>query len=116
MNVAETSSNQDRFHRLRDELWWKAREWFVDKKCALNGHHLTPKLINEIQAVTYDYKPAGQIIIESKDAMKERLGFSPDLGDAFCLTFTHGLERAKARGYVKQERAVMDYDPFGREN
>jgi hypothetical protein len=113
VNVAETSSNQDRFHRLRDELWWKAREWFVDKKCALNGHSLTPKLVNEIQAVTYDYKPTGQIVAESKDSMKERLGFSPDLGDAFCLTFTNGLDRVRRADHQNQERAIMDYDPLG---
>jgi hypothetical protein len=113
VNVAETSSNQDRFHRLRDELWWKAREWFADKKCALNGHPLTPKLVNEIQAVTYDYKPTGQIVAESKDSMKERLGFSPDLGDAFCLTFANGLDRARRVDYQNQERAIMDFDPLG---
>jgi len=113
VNVAETSSNKDRFHRLRDELWWNAREWFVDKKCALNGHHLTPKLINEIQQVTYDYKPTGQIIIESKDDMKDRLGFSPDLGDAFCLTFINGLDRARSMNYDHQEYAVFNHDPLG---
>lgn len=113
VNVAETSSYKDRFHRLRDELWWQAREWFFDKKCTIRAASATEKLISELAAVTYDYRPNGTIQIEPKQAMKDRLGYSPDIADAFCLTFTPGLDRIRAIGIATQTHADMTYNPFG---
>ena len=31
INVAESASAKPRFARLRDELWWNAREWFMTR-------------------------------------------------------------------------------------
>ena len=33
------------------------------------------------------YKSNNELILEPKDKIRERLGFSPDLGDAAALTF-----------------------------
>ena len=35
INVAESSSSDDRYARLRDQLWFKGREWFAAKDCCL---------------------------------------------------------------------------------
>ena len=60
--------------------------------------HGIPKIVKDqfiadIQDIHYEYDLAGRIKIESKDKMKERLGFSPDLGDALCCTLISGIER-----------------------
>ena len=94
VNVSE-SPTDSRFRKLRDELWWRAREWFEDKNCSIEGSipsEAKNLLLGDIQDIKYKYSPTGQIVIESKDDMKERLGFSPDLGDALCCTFAPGIE------------------------
>lgn len=91
VNVAETPTlNDARYQRLRDELWWKARMFFEDRTCGIS-RGIMPKDINallaDIQDIHYGYTPTGKIRIEEKAEMKKRLGFSPDIGDALCLTF-----------------------------
>lgn len=96
VNVSEAASNEpDRFNRLRDELWWSVRQWFESKACGISPsikQDDRDALIADIQDIHYKYTPVGKIQIESKDDMKERLHFSPDLGDAFCCTFAPGIE------------------------
>lgn len=95
VNVSETSAmNEDRFDRVRDELWWSVREWFEDMSCSISlsiPQKNRDELIADIQDIRYLYTPVGKIKIETKDKMKERLGFSPDLGDALCNTFSKSL-------------------------
>lgn len=84
VNVAETRGVSDKFRRLRDELWWKAREWFEARTCKMPDD---PHLIADLIAPTYGFTSNGEIVVESKDDMKARKIRSPDLGDAFIMTF-----------------------------
>jgi len=95
VNVAESASDDSRFVRLRDELWWRLREWFMEPDCSLSSSIVKKDkdaLIADIQDIYYDYNPKGQIKIEKKKDMKERLGFSPDIGDALIHTFAPQVE------------------------
>jgi hypothetical protein len=97
VNVSESPSrNENRYYRLRDELWWNVREFFTNRNCTISQgiqNDIRRELIKDVREVTYDYRPmTGQIVIERKDKMKKRLGYSPDLGDALCHTFMPGLE------------------------
>lgn len=118
VNVAESASNDDRFSRLRDELWWSLRDWFNEGTCSIPPHPHRDKLVAEIQDIRYDYNPTGKVIIEPKDQMKERMGFSPDIADALCLTFDRRLvwqaERPSIWDEVRQLRNDDDYDPLYR--
>ena len=85
VNVAESSAMGDRFVRLRDELWWSAREWIEQRDCLLPDNDA---LIEELCLPRYSYTSAGKIKIESKDESKKRFGGkSPDLADSLILTF-----------------------------
>jgi phage terminase large subunit len=124
VNVTETSAmNEDRFDRVRDELWWSVREWFEDMSCSISlgiSQRERDALLADIQDIRYIYTPTGKIKIESKDDMKERLGFSPDLGDALCCTFSKKLEMAipekKRQPFYGATRAnvtvAQEWDPF----
>jgi hypothetical protein len=120
VNVSETpSSNDSRFNRLRDELWWKARQWFEDRSCGISAGimpRVVQSLLADIQDIRYDYTPTGKIKIEGKDDMKERLGFSPDIGDALCLTFA--AEGRYRRDQRPQQRGnvISNWDRKGRES
>ena len=84
INVAESPSVQDQFLMLRDELWWRAREWFAKRDCTLPAD---PSLKADLSAPNYSITSNGRIKVESKTDMEKRGVRSPDIADAFCLTF-----------------------------
>lgn len=90
VNVSEQPAAGEKYNRLRDELWFKAREWFAARDVQIVADD---DLIAELTLPTYKITSAGKIQVESKDDLKRRGVTSPDLADAFCLTFASG--RAK---------------------
>jgi len=95
VNVGKRTKRKDKtgrikFRNLRSALWWAIREWLDPT----NGHKamLPPdiKLTQDLRAVGYDYASTGEIFIDSKDLIKEKLGRSPDAGDALALSFATG--------------------------
>jgi len=90
VNVAESASSSERFNRRRDELWWKAREFFASRVAAIDGAvPLCRKLAAELSAPRFAYLPTGRIKVEGKDELKRRGVPSPNIADAFVLTMAH---------------------------
>lgn len=84
VNVAESPSHKERFMRLRDQLWFDARDWFESREVRIVDSQL---LIGEMTSLKYTITSTGKLQIESKDDAKKRGIESPDVGDAFVLTF-----------------------------
>ena len=84
VNVSESSALTNECGNLRAELWYKAREFFEKKTCQIPDDH---ELIRELSTPRYKFDSRGRYLIESKDEMRRRGEKSPDLADAFCLTF-----------------------------
>ena len=95
VNVAEKSSDSERYHNLRAELWWNLRGLLNPEKDPIA---LPPddELLSELASVKYKVDARGAIQIESKEEMRKRLGHSPDRADAVVLAFA----RAQHEGYV----------------
>jgi len=107
VNVGEAAATSpERFMRLRDELWWKARDWFDSRSVVIPEDDA---LISELVGPTYKLESSGKIKIESKDDMKKRGIKSPNKADAFCLTFAGG---DFANAVLRRATAVSEYDPF----
>ena len=84
LNVAESASIEETYMRSRDELWFRARKWLEKRSCKL----LEDKtLVAELILPKYTFTSTGKIKVESKDEMRKRYPRSPDVADAFCLTF-----------------------------
>jgi hypothetical protein len=99
INVSESPSvNDSKFERLRDELWWRAREWLEQRDCLIPDQ---PELIGDLTIPTYEVRSNGKIKVESKTDIKKRLPRSPDMGDAFCLTFA--MSDRKFRSAIKYD-------------
>jgi phage terminase large subunit len=84
VNVAESAAFNPQAMRLRDDLWLQARDFLRARACRL------PKdddLRMELVSPTYKFTSNGKIQVEGKDSLKKRGLRSPDLADAFCLTF-----------------------------
>jgi len=92
-NFARKAAEEDRYFQKRDELWFRARKWIESGSIAGD-----PELLREVTLPTYDYDKKGRYKVESKDDMKKRGLRSPDLADAFIITFDAGIE-------VKEEHA-----------
>ena len=101
INVAESPAVGDRFMRLRDELWFKARESLEARDCTLADDDA---LIAELTGVRYDITSAGKIKVEGKDEMKKRGLRSCDLADAWCLTFAGGMDRVELEASDRYRR------------
>lgn len=94
INVSESTSmtNQDRYSRSRDELWFKMRAWFAAKDNVIPEVYADPRyvggdLVGELTKPKYRFLPNGKIKVESKDDMKKRGVDSPDLAEALMMTF-----------------------------
>lgn len=104
INVAERPSARPRYRRLRDELWWRAREWFEGRDCKIPDD---AGLISELTNVTYEVGSDGKVIVEPKEKMKERVLRSPDLADAFVLTFAGGMSKIEEHQRDKYARRTQ---------
>ena len=84
INVAESASMGERYGRLRDELWFLGKEWFENRDCTIPDQE---ELIDDLSKPRFTFLSNGKLKVEGKDEMKRRGMNSPDLADAFCLTF-----------------------------
>lgn len=105
INVSEVAGRQG-FPRLRDELWWKGREWLDKKDCRLGGGQgpdawKDEKLGAELSRPTYTPLPSGKIQVEPKKATKARTKTkSPNRADAFLLTLASEAVTANGEAAV----------------
>lgn len=106
VNVGERpSTDVDRFMRQRDELWFLARDWLANRDCIMVRDD---KLMSELVQPKYKTESSGKLKVESKDDMKARGLKSPNVADAFCLTFAGG----EVAAFRRQRVAQHTYDPF----
>lgn len=91
VNVAESESastdDDQQFNRLRDELWWKGRQWLERKDCRMADDDET---IGELTTPAYRFLSNGRIQVETKDELRKRGVKSPNRADAWLLTFHDG--------------------------
>jgi hypothetical protein len=96
-------------NRLRDELWWAMREWFESRivriEAGESDRKTLDRFIHEATSPKYSILSTGKIQVESKDAMRraDRIGRSPNLADAACLTFAKG-DPGKGRNPIPRLR------------
>lgn len=84
VNVAEAHPTKDRYLRRRDELWFRARDWFSRRDSRFARDE---ELIGELASVHWKETETGKQKVESKEEMRMAGRQSPDLADAFILTF-----------------------------
>ena len=106
INVAESRAKIGKCRRLRDELWWLSREWFLSDEVVLPEYGCE-SLITQLASPRYSHDSSGFFIAESKDELKKRGISSPDEADAFNLTFAD-----YGKPYEKKEQETSRYDNY----
>ncbi len=99
----------------RAEMWCRMTHWLKTGGAVPDDTDLS----EELTATEFGYNIHNEIQLEPKDAMKRRLGRSPDKADALALTFAapvalqpRGLDRFRQK---RQNFADCDYDPLERD-
>lgn len=103
VNVAGHSDYRDRsgkltMRNLRSELYWRLREQLDSAESTLA---LPPsqRLLADLCSARYTVQAGGVIAVESKEQIRERLGRSPDEGDAVLLSLYEPPKRKVARAW-----------------
>jgi hypothetical protein len=92
INVSEAPAlGNGNYLNLKTELYYACRQWFVERSGSLRGDKETAA---QLGWTRFGYTSAGKLKIESKDDLRKRMKKSPDLGEAFILTF--GAQAASA--------------------
>jgi hypothetical protein len=90
VNFGSKALELHRYVNRRAEMWDRKREWYDDPAgVEVPDDDLFQRdecsVVRGNGATKFD--SAGRLLLESKDHIRSRVGFSPDLGDAAALTF-----------------------------
>lgn len=100
----------DKTTNKRTEMWAMLR-MAIGSGLALWGGE---ELVEELTAPTYTYDVNNAIILEKKSDMKKRGVPSPDIADAFALTFAYPVEARRAMEDLGAVTAnINNYNPWG---
>ena len=118
VNVAESASMSSRYPRLRDEMWFTAKDYFEALNCKIQlgsqlSDEVAEKLVTEMSSPLEIFTASGKSGVESKAQMKMRLLPSPNLADALCHTFVfdHAVAAGRGFGTNKAWNEPIDYHP-----
>lgn len=92
VNVANEPSDKKKYAKLRDEIWWLARERSQDAAWDLSA--VDDETLQQLIAPIYKLDSLGRIQVEPKAETIKRLDRSPDDADALNLAY---YEPAKGR-------------------
>lgn len=101
-------ASDDRHKNKRSEMWFRMADWVK------RGGILPPsnKLKKELIEQTYSFLN-GKFILEDKERVRQRLGYSPDIADALALTFAIAESKAPVvhfPGAADREKKNWDYE------
>ena len=105
VNFGAAALDNDRYANIRAEMYFKAKEWLESGGAIPDDR----KLKTELSIVEYKFNQAGKIILEPKEKLKERTGWSPDLADSFVLTFARPVYVARDERFGEPEE---EYNPL----
>lgn len=95
VNFGEKALEPEKYANRRAEMWDRKRQWYDDPAGVqvpdddeFQGDECAPV---RDRGATH-FRSNGQLVLEEKDHIKARLGYSPDLGDAHALTFAIDMD------------------------
>ncbi len=98
VNVAEKSSEPDKFINLRAELWWELGRGLSEHGAwDLSTMENADATVAQLLEPRWDVDAKGRIRVEKKDDVRSRLGRSPDNADALLLAFYGGGAQTRVR-------------------
>ncbi|MBS0227077.1 MAG: terminase [Proteobacteria bacterium] len=94
IQTGEKAYKPETFRDRRAELWYLMREFITDLGDLPEGDS---ELETELTSVEYGFDDSQRYVLESKRAIKEREGWSPDVADALALSFAAPVAPTKTQ-------------------
>jgi len=114
VNVANKPNDIERFHRLRDELWWAVREKCMRQAYWFPEGENSELLVNELASPTFELADK-KVKVESKKKMKARGIASPNIAEALLMSEYFGLNATKTwpkNPPGSRKKSSANHDPF----
>ncbi len=101
--------DKSRYYNKRAEMYFDAVQW-IKRGGALPE---SAELLAALTQTNYGFPKDGgaQFILEPKELVKKKLGYSPDEADAFVLTFAEPVSPV-GQNANRTGRHTFNYDPF----
>lgn len=100
-------ANDPRYYNKRTEMIFECVQWIKSGGALPNIPELTAALTQS----TYTFKN-DKLLLEPKELIKEKLGYSPDHLDSLALTFAAPVQKATTKSINQHSRHVTAYDPL----
>lgn len=107
VQFAGEAHDKTRFANKRAEMYFDAVEW-IRRGGALPE---STEILRALTETTYSFY-RDRLLLEPKDEIKVKLGYSPDEADAFVLTFAEPIAPRGVTLGRRSSTAVSAYDPF----
>jgi hypothetical protein len=107
VNFAESATEDDKFVNKRNECWGGAKAWLENGPVSLPDGDVW---LSDLTAPGYTYDSSGKLKLERKEDIKKRDGKSPDVGDAFALTFSEPVRPGTRRRKQPKMAPVVIHD------
>lgn len=101
-----------KYFNKRAEMMFEAVQWIKDGGALPPDR---PELLASLTQTTYTFK-GDKLIIEPKEVIKEKLGYSPDEMDSFILTFASPVIKDVPTYGNKNRKFTSHYDPLSDEH
>ena len=92
INVARRARQERLFANVRAEGYWRLKELFATGEISIPDDH---QLMGELAALRYSFDSQGRVLMESKEAMRQRGLPSPDKADALMLAFLESANKTR---------------------
>src|SRR5208337_2208685 len=107
VQFAGKAHDSSRYLNKRAEMYLDAVDW-IKRGGALPQ---CPELTAALTSTTYT-APAGKLVLEPKELVKVKLGYSPDEADAFVLTFAEPVTGREGQRRRVNRSAVTEFNPY----
>ncbi len=105
VQYAGQAHNSTRYHNKRCEMYFDLVKWIKD------GGQLppVPELLAALPATLYTFK-GDRLLLEPKEVIKAKIGYSPDDADALAQTFAEPVSPKQVAPRVSRHK--VDYNPY----
>ncbi|MBB3453907.1 hypothetical protein FHT86_002163 [Rhizobium sp. BK313] len=105
VHFSSDAIKKERYFNKRAEMYFEAADWIKRGGALHESEELLQGLVNTTYSIRKD-----RLLLEPKEDVKAKIGYSPDDTDAFILTFAFPVS-PKSRG-AGRGRHTFEYDPF----
>ncbi len=106
IGFATKAHDPERYYNKRSEMHFDCVEW-IKRGGALPND---PQLTAALTSTTYTFRDS-RLLIEPKESVKAKIGYSPDALDSLCLTFAEPVILQPAVPVIRRQPEA-EYNPY----